>query len=230
MADDKGRMIEYSSNGGSTPGYLVLPEGDGPFPGVVAIQEWWGLNAHMQAIAERLAGAGFVALVPDLYHGQIAEEPDEARKLAMALNREKAIQEISAAGRYLTGLDEVAPKQVGLVGWCMGGGLSLSTAAHNGVVGAAVCFYGRPLEASDTARLSVPVLGLYGELDAGIPASIVHDFEKELEKNGVTHDIHMYAGAQHAFFNNTRPKSYHAEAAEDAWERTMTWFRTHLTA
>jgi carboxymethylenebutenolidase len=227
MPDKKGRMIEYPSNGGATPGYLAAPEDDGPFPAVVAIQEWWGLNAHMKDVAERLAGAGFLALVPDLYHGQIAEEPDEARKLAMALNRQKAIEEISAAGRYLIGLDEVAPKKVGIIGWCMGGGLSLSTAAHNGVVGATVCFYGRPLEASDTARINAPVLGLYGELDGGIPASIVHDFEKELEKNRIPHEIHMYAGAQHAFFNDTR-QSYHREAAADAWERALDWFTIHL--
>jgi carboxymethylenebutenolidase len=158
----------------------------------------------------------------------VASEPDEARKLAMALDRQRAIQEISAAAKFLTQREDVAPKQAGMVGWCMGGGLSLSTAAHNGVIGAAVCFYGRPLEADDTAKLKVPVLGLFGEEDHGIPVSLVQDFEKELDAQGVTHDIHIYAGAQHAFFNEERPQAYNAAAAEDAWKRTLAWFRQHL--
>ena len=228
MSALNGSMIEFPSNGHSTPGYLTLPEGDGPFPAVVSIQEWWGLVGHIKEVADRFAAEGFVTLAPDLYHGQVASEPDEARKLAMALDRQRAIQEISAAAKFLTQREDVAPKQAGMVGWCMGGGLSLSTAAHNGVIGAAVCFYGRPLEADDTAKLNVPVLGLYGEEDHGIPVSLVQDFEKELDAQGVTHDIHVYAGAQHAFFNEERPQAYNAAVAEDAWKRTLAWFRQHL--
>ncbi|MDA1330259.1 MAG: dienelactone hydrolase family protein [Chloroflexi bacterium] len=228
MANPNARMIDYPSNAHQTPGYLVLPEGEGPFPAVVAIQEWWGLNDHMKQIGQRLAAAGFVALVPDLYHGEMAEEPNEARKLAMALDRQRAIEEISAAGHFLAARDDVAPKKVGIIGWCMGGGLSLSTAAHNGIIGAAVCFYGRPLEAGDTAKINAPVLGLFGELDGGIPVSLVQDFEKELEKNAIPHHIHVYAGAQHAFFNDTRPQAYNPDAAQDAWQRALDWFSTHL--
>jgi carboxymethylenebutenolidase len=195
---------------------------------VVAIQEWWGLVGHIKEVADRFAAEGFVTLAPDLYHGNLASEPDEARKLAMALDRQRAIEEISAAAKFLTEREDVASKQAGVVGWCMGGGLSLSTAAHNGVIGAAVCFYGRPLEADDTAKLKVPVLGLFGEEDHGIPVSLVQDFEKELDAQGVPHDIHVYAGAQHAFFNEERPQAYNAAAAEDAWKRTLAWFRQHL--
>ena len=229
MGQNAGEMIEFPSNKHQTPGYLARPEGQGPFPALVAIQEWWGLVPHMREVADRFAGEGFLTLVPDLYYGKTAEEPDEARKLAMALDAKRAVEEISAAGRYLTGMEEVAPKKVGLVGWCMGGGLSLTTAAHNGVVGAVVCFYGRPLDAGDSAKVSAPVLGLYGELDGGIPVSMVQDFDKELEKQGVEHEIHIYAGAEHAFFNDTRTQAFHPEAAEDAWKRALAWFRTHLT-
>lgn len=228
MSKPKGSMIEFGSNGHSTPGYLVKPEGTGPFPAVVAIQEWWGLVGHIKDVADRFAAEGFITLAPDLYHGEVAREPDEARKLAMALDRQRAIEEISAAARYLIGMDEVAPKRAGVVGWCMGGGLALSTAAHNGTVGAVVCFYGRPLEAGDTAKLRAPVLGLYGEEDKGIPVSLVQDFERELEAQGLPHQIHLYAGAGHAFFNEERPQAYHAEAAEDAWRRCLDWFRQHL--
>lgn len=221
-----GRMIQFPSNSHRTPGYLVTPQGDGPFPAVVAIQEWWGLVGHIKDVADRLAAEGFVALAPDLYHGQVAEEPNEARKLAMALDRARAIEEIAAAVRYLRGLGQ-ADGKVGMVGWCMGGGLALSAAANGAQADAVVCFYGRPLEANDTAKLKVPVLGLYGDKDGGNPLSIVQDFDKELDKRGVTHQIHVYAGAEHAFFNDDRP-AFHPQAAADAWQRTLAWFRQHL--
>ena len=221
--------INFPSNNHQTPAYLAVPDGSGPFPAIVAIQEWWGLVPHMLEVAERFAEAGYVTIVPDLYHGETAEEPNEAQKLAMAMDRDLAIKEISAAGQYLIGRKDVGPKKVGLVGWCMGGGLSLSTTAQDDTIGASVCFYGRPLEASDTERLQAPVLGLYGELDGGIPLSMVQDFEKELESNGIEHDIHIYAGAQHAFFNDSRPHAFHPEAAEDAWKRTLAWLSKHLT-
>lgn len=112
--------------GPTTPGYLAMPAQAGRFPGIVVIQEWWGLVPHIKDVTERFARGGFVALAPDLYHGQAADEPDEARKLAMALDRERAVQEILAASRFLRSLDEVTPKKIGVVGWCMGGGLALS--------------------------------------------------------------------------------------------------------
>jgi carboxymethylenebutenolidase len=228
-----GAMIQFPSNAHQTPGYLSKPEGAGPFPALIAIQEWWGLVGHIKDVADRLAAQGFVTLAPDLYHGATADEPDEARKLAMALDRERAIAEIVAAAAYLRGLPDVQPKAIGIVGWCMGGGLALSAAAHaaqqhSDPFGAVVCFYGRPLEAADTAKLKAPVLGLYGELDTGIPQSLVQGFDKDLEKAGVQHYVHTYAGAPHAFFNDGRPHTYHAEASQDAWGRTLAWFRQHL--
>jgi len=221
-----GKIIQFPSNSHKTPGYLAIPEGKGPFPSVVAIQEWWGLVGHIKDVADRFAAEGFVTLAPDLYHGLVAEEPNEARKLAMALDRARAIEEITSAVRYLHKL-EVSDK-VGIVGWCMGGGLALSAAANGAMVDAVVCFYGRPLDARDTAKLKAPVLGLYGDKDGGNPQSIVQDFDKELEKQGITHHIHVYAGAQHAFFNDGRPSAYHAEAAADAWRRTLAWLRQYL--
>ncbi|MBX3049239.1 MAG: dienelactone hydrolase family protein [Anaerolineales bacterium] len=220
------QMIQYPSNGDQTPGYLAVPSGPGPFPAVVAIQEWWGLVGHIKSVADRLAAEGYAVLAPDLYHGQAASEPDEARKLAMALNRAQAIQEIHAAGAYLNSLEYTTGK-VGLVGWCMGGGLALSTAAAH-PVDAVVCFYGRPLEAGEAARIRTPVLGLYGENDGGIPASIVNDFEKQLSAQGTPHAIHIYAGADHAFFNEDRPEVYHPAAAAEAWKQTLAWFEQYL--
>ena len=219
-------MIHFPSNDHETPGFLVRPD-DGSYPGLVVIQEWWGLMPHIKDVAERFAGEGFVALAPDLYHGDRADEPDEARKLAMALDRDRAVAEIQAAIGYLQRMDAVSPKQIGVVGWCMGGGLALSTAADDGGVGAVVAFYGQPLSSADTSNIQAPVLGLYGEEDHGIPVEKVHRFEEALAKHDVAHEIHIYPGAQHAFFNDTR-QAYDEKAAADAWQRTLDWFRTYL--
>jgi carboxymethylenebutenolidase len=232
MSKIKAEMIDYPINSHATPGYLAQSDDDAnaPHPGVVVIQEWWGLVPHIKAVAERFAREGFIALAPDLYHGQAADEPDEARKLAMGLDANRAVQEIAAAARYLKNLDRVEPKKVGVVGWCMGGGLSLSTAAHHAdLIGAAIAFYGRPLSAGDTAKLQVPVLGLYAEHDHGIPVAAVKAFEDELKAQHIQHEIHIYAGADHAFFNDSRPHIYKPEAAADAWQKTLAWFRQYLT-
>ncbi len=222
------QMIEFPSNGHNTPGYLAQPDGDGAYPGIVVIQEWWGLNPHIKEVAERFATAGYVALAPDLYYGEVATEPDEARKLAMALDRERAIAKVLAAAQYLQGMKSVSSQKMGVVGWCMGGALSLSSAADSvDELGATVAFYGRPLSAEDTPKLEVPVLGLYGEKDAGIPVTAVREFEKELQANGKTHQIHVYDEAPHAFFNDTRP-SYRSEAAQDAWQKTLGWFEKYV--
>jgi len=221
--------IEFPINAHTAPGYLAQPADGQAHPGVVVIQEWWGLVPHIKDVAERFAREGFVALAPDLYHGEAADEPDEARKLAMALDAQRAVQEIAAAARYLKKMQNVAPQKVGVVGWCMGGGLSLSTAAHHAdLIGAAVVFYGRPLTASDTAKLQVPVLGLYAEHDHGIPVEAVQAFAAEMQKQHVPHEVHIYPGASHAFFNDTRPQIYQAAAAQDAWQKTLVWFSRYL--
>jgi carboxymethylenebutenolidase len=223
----KANMIEFPSNGQSTPGYLARPDDGQQYPAVVVIQEWWGLVPHIKEVAERLAAEGYIALAPDLYYGQTADEPDEARKLKMAMDRDRAVAEIGAAARYLKAMDSVNPKRVGVVGWCLGGGLSLSAAAENGDIAAAVCFYGQPLSEADTARLRVPILGLFASEDHGISVADVQAFEEELDRHGVPHEIHVYDGVHHAFFNDTRPV-YDPAAAEDAWRRTLGWFQTYL--
>ncbi len=222
-------MISFPANGDSIPGYLAQPAKPGAYPGVVVIQEWWGLLPHIKDVTERFARAGYVALAPDLYHGKAASEPDEARKLAMALKRDQAVAEILAGARHLQNLAQVSSRQVGVLGFCMGGGLAASAAAESdGELGAAVMFYGRPLSPDDTAKLQVPLLGLFGELDQGIPVETVRAFEKELQTYGKVHEIHIYPGAPHAFFNDSRPHIYHAEAAADAWKKVLNWFGRYL--
>jgi carboxymethylenebutenolidase len=221
------KRIEFPSNGHTTPGYLAFPSG-GKGPGVIVLQEWWGLVPHIKDVCERLAREGFVALAVDLYHGQEASEPDEARKLAMELDRAKAAVEISAAVKYLQRLEEVSPKKVGLIGYCMGGGLAVETATQDEEIDAVVVFYGNPGDLNRVRSIKAPVLGLYGENDAGIPPEVATAFENALEKHAIPHQVHIYPGAGHAFFNDNRPGSYHPQAAEDAWQRTLDWFRRYL--
>lgn len=222
--------IEFAANGDYAPGYLARPEGEGPFPGVIIIQEWWGLNRHIEEVTERVAQEGFVALSPDLYRGQVALEPDEARKLAMEMDRERAVVDIQGAVNYLITQAFVVPKQVGIVGFCMGGGLALWMASAGQNVGAVTVFYGGRGEVDDeTARkISAPILGIYGEKDEGIPLDMVRRNEQKLREHGKTIEIMIYPDAPHAFFNDTRA-AYRPEAAADAWQKMLTWFRRYLT-
>jgi len=219
--------VEYPSNGITGMGYLARPQ-DGAGPGVVVLQEWWGLEAHIKDVTERFAREGYVALAPDLYHGKSTSEPDEARKLAMELERPRAFQETAGAARYLKSLPEVQPKKVGVIGWCMGGGIAFGVTHATDQFAAAVGFYGRPPSDEETANINCPVLGLFGEKDGGITPEAAEEFRASLIKHGKTHEIHVYPDAPHAFFNDTRPHIYKADAAQDAWNRTLDWFEAHL--
>src|SRR3990172_5033411 len=139
--DIRTKDVVFPANGIEGSGYLAQPDDGGTHPGVIVIQEWWGLDGHIRDIAERFAREGFVALAPDLYHGSFATEPDEARKLAMNMNREQALKDLLGAARHLQGMVEVAPKKLGCVGFCMGGSLTLALAAATGGIAAAPPFY-----------------------------------------------------------------------------------------
>lgn len=218
-------------DGGTLTGYWARPadaESD-PRPGIVVIQEWWGLNEHIKDVTRRFAREGFVALAPDLYHGKVVSEPDEARKLVMELDTENAVREIQQAMAHLIDQPFVAGSEVGIVGFCMGGGLVLQTARVTENLGAGVAFYGSPLSPDQAEGVQAPILGLYGADDQGIPVDRVRAMEQGFNDAGVENDIHVYDGAGHAFFNDTR-ESYHSEAAQDAWQKTLAWFREHVEA
>jgi carboxymethylenebutenolidase len=221
-------MVEYTdADGEQLMGYLARPAGSGPLPAVVVIQEWWGLDEHIQDLARRFAGENFVALAPDLYHGQVASEPDEARKLVMELDMAAAVQEIQRGIDFLQQQDYVAGPKVGIVGFCMGGGLVLQTALVEDDLAAGVVFYGRPLSTEQAGQVKAPILGFFGAADQGIPVPEAEAMHTAFGEAGIENEIHVYDGAPHAFFNDTRP-SYNAEAAADAWPRTLDWFRSHL--
>ncbi len=222
-----GHMVEFSANGKTTMGYLSLPAGKGP--GVIVIQEWWGLVDHIKDICDRFAAAGYVALAPDLYHGQTTTSPDEAGKLMMALRIDEAEKELRGAVQYLLAHPSVEPKKIGTIGFCMGGALSLYAACENPQVDACVVFYGgHPNVKPNLEKLRAPVLGIYAERDQFVTPESVRQLEAQLKQLGKTAEIHIYPGVDHAFFNDTRPEVYNREAAEDAWRRTLEFFRTHL--
>lgn len=228
MTDIHAQMVEFPSGEGQTPGYLAVPQDADKHPGVVVIQEWWGLVPHIKEVVERFAEEGFIAIAPDLYHGQAASEPDEARKLAMELEEDTAVDEIRSAIEYLKSLESVSPKMIGVVGFCMGGMLVQLTAERSPDVGAAVMFYGHIHSLEHIHQIQAPFLGLFGGQDRGIPASTVHDLEKALEAADIPHEVHTYPNAKHAFFNDTRPEAYNPDAAQDAWQKTLAWFRRYL--
>lgn len=222
--------FELQVNDRATRGYLAAPSGEGPWPGVVVIQEWWGLNDNIRDIADRFAREGFVALAPDLYYGETAYEPDEARKLMMGLEYPDALHVIQSAIDYLIALDEVSPKKIGVTGFCMGGGLAWHGAALLERIGAAApCYGGGPeMTPEVAAQIEVPVLAIYGELDRGVSPEVARQRAELMDAAGVQHETIIYPNAEHAFMNDQRPV-YHPEAAEDAFRRIADWFREHLS-
>jgi carboxymethylenebutenolidase len=221
-----GKMVEFPSNGGTTAGYLA-PSKSGKGPGVLVIQEWWGLVGHIKNVCDRFAAEGFSALAPDLYHGKTADEPDAAGKLFMALNIQQAEKDLRGAARFLAGHSSTA--KIGAVGFCMGGQLALFAATVNPNVGAVVDFYGiHPNVKPDYTKLSGPVLGLFAEKDAFVTPQAAKDVDAAIKKAGKQSEIHIYPGVDHAFFNDERADVYNKAAADDAWRRTLALFRQHL--
>ena len=223
-----GTMIEFSSNGGTASGYLSKPE-SGKGPGVIVIQEWWGLVDHIKDLADRFAREGFVALAPDLYHGTIAKSPDEAGKLLMALNIARAEKDLRGAIQFVLAQQETAGAKVGTVGFCMGGQLSLYAACANPGVGACVNFYGiHPNVHPTIASLQAPVLGFFAEKDGSVTPEAARKLEAQLKSAGKQTEFHIYPGASHAFFNDTRAEVYNKAYAKESWERLLKFFREHL--
>ncbi len=224
-----GEMVRFPSNGQEAEGYLAKPA-SGSGPGVVVIQEWWGLVPHIKDVCDRFAGEGFVALAPDLYHGKSTAEPDEAGKLMMAMKIDEAARDMSGAVDYLVGLDATTGDKVGCVGFCMGGGLSLYLASLKPQIGACVIYYGvLPGAQPDLSKVQAPVLGHYAEHDQFASPASARELENKLKSLNKQVEFHIYPGTDHAFFNDTRPEVYHAEAARQSWERTLAFFREHLT-
>ncbi|HET6911222.1 MAG TPA: dienelactone hydrolase family protein [Mycobacteriales bacterium] len=229
-----GETVEFPSNGDTASGYLAVPA-SGTGPGLLVIQEWWGLVPQIKHTADRLAGEGFVALAPDLYRGDYAEhtEMDKANELMQSLPPDRAARDMAGAIDFLLGRDEVSGSQVGVIGFCMGGMLTLMIAALQGdKVGAAAPFYGAPIGdmAPDWSGLTAKVQGHFAEKDDFFSPGPVQELEKQLKGMGKDVDFTIYPSTGHAFANEEDPLgNYDAEAAKLAWDRAVGFLKTNLS-
>jgi len=206
-------------------GFLARPVSEESFPGVVMIHEWWGLNENIKEMAKKLASHGYVVLAVDLYGGQVATTSDEARNLMMSFDKNDGIKNMNSAVLYIEG--HYSPVKIGSLGWCFGGGQSLNLALNN-KLDATVIYYGSLV--TDTKTLSTitwPVLGIFAELDKGIPVSTVHDFENSLNQLKIKNEIIIYPGVDHAFANPSG-SSYAPNASQDAWQKTLDFLNSNL--
>ncbi|MCY3734191.1 MAG: dienelactone hydrolase family protein, partial [Chloroflexi bacterium] len=202
----------------------------GPYPGVVVIQEWWGLNPNICDIANRIAAEGYVALAPDLFHGAVTAEPDEAQKLMMTLQEPNALVDMSGAVAALQARDDVRSDRIGVTGFCLGGGMSLLLAMNNPAVTASAPFYGVPgAGMGDAGQIQGAVMGFFAGRDEWINAEVVEGIQSALDGAGVRNEIHMYEESDHGFFNDTSD-IYDAEAAADTWDKLKAFFASELQA
>ena len=230
MTSNPRQNVTFASNGGQAHGYLALPP-SGSGPGVLVIQEWWGLTDHIASIADRLAAEGFVALAPDLFGGSVAHDADEAGRLMTELPVEQAATDLAGAVDHLLAHDAVTGDAVGAVGFCMGGGFVLLLAAQQGDrIGAAVPFYGvGPAVPSAYAGLTAAVQGHYGETDSFYPAEQARAQEQQIaQESGAPVEFFFYP-AGHAFHNDENLLgTYDQASASLAWTRTVDFLRASL--
>jgi carboxymethylenebutenolidase len=227
-----GETIEFASNGETASGYLAAPDGSGP--GVLVIQEWWGLVPQIKHVCDRLAGEGYVALAPDLFRGEMAthQEMDKAAQLMTSLPHDRAARDMAGAIDALLAHDAVQGDAVGVVGFCMGGLLSMVIAAQQGDrVGAAVAYYGAPLGdgATDWSSLTAPILCHAAENDDFFSPTAIEELAESLRSQGKDVTVHVYPGTGHAFANDENSiGTYDPDAAALAWERTLAFLREKL--
>lgn len=217
-----GKMVRF----GDGEGYLVQPAAPGPHPAVIVIQEWWGLNAWVKQQARRLARQGYVALAPDLYHGQVATTPRQARALVRGFNINRGLRDLESAFDYLWRSHAVQDGRVGEIGWCFGGGLAAQLAEREPLLKACVIYYGDVPTGAAAGRIRCPVLGNFGGADRSIPPSRAEAFARAVRAAGVPVDLKIYPGMPHAFAHLTTPAG--RAAAADAWARTLAFFAQHL--
>jgi carboxymethylenebutenolidase len=228
-----GDMVEFSSNGGTARGYLALPAST-PAPGVLVLQEWWGLNPQIKGVADRLAGEGFVVLAPDLYHGELAEhdEMDKAAHFMSSMPIDRAARDMGGAVDHLLGHESVAGAAVGAIGFCMGGAMTLLVSALQGdKIGAAVPFYGAPLgdQAPEWSGLTARVRGHFAENDDFFGPAAITALEAELRGMGKDVSFEIHPGTGHAFMNEENALgTYDPDVAKAAWDASVAFLHSEL--
>ncbi len=226
---NEAQWVSYNSGEEQVRSYLALPEGEGPFPAVIVIHEWWGLNDWVKQNAQTLAKEGYVALAIDLYRGNATDDVEAAHELMRGLPEDRAIRDLRAAFAYLSSRSDVKKDRIGSLGWCMGGGYSLQAAVQLPDLAACVVNYGRLVTDENLiAQINAPVLGIFGGLDRGIPVKDVKAFEKQAKEMGKEIHIEIYSKSGHAFINENNTKGYSAADAASAWQKTLAFFADKL--
>jgi carboxymethylenebutenolidase len=220
--------VHIGPAGTGTDAFVAWPAGAKSVAAVIVIHEWWGLNGQIREIARRLARQGYVAIVPDLYHGKVADDPETAHTLVRGLDEDRALADLDEAARWLRAQARTAKSRLGVVGFCMGGRLAELFALHEPSVAAAVMYYGRPeTHPGKLAALKAPLQGHFGSQDGGIPPDSVSAFRAALETAGKTAEIYLYPRAGHAFMHEGR-QSYQPDAARQSWTLTLAFFQKYL--
>lgn len=215
------KQVSYPSGNETVKGLLYQPAGKGPFPAIIVIHEWFGLNDWVKEQAEKLSGQGYVALAIDLYRGRVASDSDEAHELMRGLPEDRAKRDLDAAFHFLEAQPEVNKERIGAIGWCMGGGYALDVALEEPRLAADVINYGSlATDPAELKNIHASILGLFGALDRGIPPADVKQFEQQMRELGKQVEVTIYPDAGHQFENPNNREAYRAADAADAWEKT----------
>ncbi|MDG6908238.1 MAG: dienelactone hydrolase family protein [Nitrososphaerota archaeon] len=227
----KGKMIQIGGEGGLSA-YLSRPEQTSEKrAGVIIIHEWVGLVPHIKDVADRYASQGYVALAPDIYRGKVANDPDTAMKLSSSVSTQASAEMIGQALDYLKRSDFTIQNKIGITGFCFGGthAFNFACVAGNGIA-AAVPYYATRLPSDELlSRISIPLLLIYGDEDRAVSKDQARKLESTLKTLGKNAELLLYPGCPHAFFNDQNPQNYRPAAARDAWQKTLAFFRTHLS-
>jgi carboxymethylenebutenolidase len=224
-----GKSVSYKSGDETVQAILYTPSGQGPFPAIIVIHEWWGLNDWVKDQASKLADQGYATLAIDLYRGKVATTPDMAHEIMRGVPEDRAKRDLHAAFEFLQSQPNVRKDRIGAIGWCMGGGYSLDVALQEPTLAADVINYGHLATDPDALKkISAPILGLFGAQDQGITPDDVHKFEASMKQLGKRIDVKIYDDAGHGFENPNNKVGYRADNAADAWKRTVTFFAETL--
>jgi carboxymethylenebutenolidase len=226
-ADSK--TVSYKSGDDMVQGVLYTPAGNGPFPAIIVIHEWWGLNDWVKEQASKLAGEGYAALAIDLYRGKVAKTSDEAHEIMRGVPEDRAKRDLHAAFAFLASQSNVKKDRIGAIGWCMGGGYSLDVALQEPTLAADVINYGHlATDPEALKKINASLLGIFGAQDRGIPVADVRKFGETLDSMGKKIEIKIYDDAGHGFQNPNNKDGYRAADASDAWKRITDFLATTL--
>ena len=225
----QGKNVSYKSGDETVQGMLYTPPGKGPFPAMIVIHEYWGLNQWVKEQASKLSDQGYAVLAVDLYRGKVADNPELAHELMRGLPEDRAKRDLHAAFEFLQTQPNVKKDRIGSIGWCMGGGYSLDVALQEPTLAADVIHYGHlATDPEALNKINAAILGIFGGKDQGIPPESAKKFEATLKQLGKKGEIKIYPDAGHAFENPNNKAGYRPDDAADAWKRTITFLADTL--